>query len=317
MEERVRNAFLSADVGSVRYDEPLRSHCTWRIGGPADVWVVPTSVLHLQNLQRLVTAYQVPRIVIGRGSNLLCDDSGFRGVVIMIGHSISEVRIARSMVLAQAGIAVSRLARIACIAGLAGIEHVVGIPGTLGGLLVMNGGSMRRSVGDVVRSVRCVDETGELIGVTSDQCAFGYRSSVFQSGKTIIAEVCLSLTPGDYLGISQEMLRILRLRRQKFPMRIPSCGSVFKSDPVLYERWGSPGKVIEELGGKGWRIGGAEVSYKHANFIVNRGGARCSEVLSLIREIRELVHKKTGIWLACEVRYVAPDGVSAPADELL
>lgn len=305
------------DVGAVRRDEPLSAHCTWRIGGPADVWVEPQTVEQLQRLISLLRRSPLPHILIGDGSNLLFDDAGFRGVVVAVGRALAQVEIEGTRVRAQAGVAMARLARKASLAGLSGLEHTVGIPGTLGGLIHMNGGSLRRSIGQVVRTVRYLEPDGALKHIAGEACGFAYRTSGFQGSGRIIVEAELMLARGEPDAIRREMLDILRARRRNFPRRLPSCGSVFLSDPDRYATDGPTGRVIEESGCKGWRSGDAEVSRQHANFIVNRGRARAADVLALIDRVRRAVHARTGRWLRCEVRFVAADGPILPVHDVL
>jgi len=311
------NRIARADVGTVRRDEPLRPHSTWRIGGPADLWIEPHGADHVVNFIRAVRADPVPFVVVGYGSNLLFDDAGLRGAVLMCGRRMARFSIDGATVWAQAGVTVPRLALSAGRAGLTGLEHTIGIPGTLGGLVAMNGGSKRRSIGEVVRTVTVVTRDARTEVLPAEACGFGYRTSRFQGGGETIVEVTLELAPGDRETIRRDMLDVLRSRRAKFPRREPNCGSVFKSEGDMYERFGPPGKVIEDAGCKGWREGDARVSLKHANFIVNLGGASSADVLRLIRRVREAAHARTGLWMPCEVKYVSPAGRVMSADEAL
>jgi UDP-N-acetylmuramate dehydrogenase len=311
------NRIARADVGTVRRDEPLRPHSTWRIGGPADLWIEPHGADHVVNFIRAVRADPVPFVVVGYGSNLLFDDAGLRGAVLMCGRRMARFSIDGATVWAQAGVTVPRLALSAGRAGLTGLEHTIGIPGTLGGLVAMNGGSRRRSIGEVVRSVTVVTPLGQIETLPAEACGFAYRTSRFQASGDIIVEATLELVPGDRETIRRDMLDVLRSRRAKFPRREPNCGSVFKSEGDMYERFGPPGKVIEDAGCKGWREGDAQVSPKHANFIVNRGSASSADVLKLIRRVREAVHQRTQMWLQCEAKYVPPSGRPMPVEVAL
>ncbi len=311
------SVFLREPVGRVGFGEPLCEHCTWRIGGPADVWVEPGAVDQLARLRRILADHGGPHIVMGDGSNLLFDDAGLRGVVVCIGRKLSRVAFDGVLMRAEAGVAVSRLALRAGQLGLTGLEHTIGIPGTLGGLVHMNGGSLRQSIGQVVRRVTVCDGAGRVLAIDHDDCGFAYRRSRFQGSDLIIAEVELELRRDDPRRIRRDMLDILRTRRVKFPRRLPSCGSVFLSDPDRYHIDGPTGWVIEEAGCKGWRLGDAEVSRQHANFIVNRGHATSADVLRLIDRVRQAVHARTGRWLRCEARYVSPTGAIMPADQAL
>ena len=309
-------ALAALDIGLVRRDEPLAPRTTWRIGGSARLWVEPTSVQQFAALRRFVHREGIPCVVIGRGSNLLIADEGFDGVVVGLGPRLAGCAWTGRRVRVQAGLGVPRLALRACQRALAGLEHTAGIPGTVGGLIAMNGGSERQAIGSVVRRLTVVDASGQVLEMTAAECEFAYRTSVFQRRLAWVLEAELELPAGDPAAIRALMRDILAGRRKKFPRRQPNCGSVFLSLPEIFERFGPPGKVIEDTGCKGWRVGGAEVSRLHANFIVNTGGATAADVLTLIHRIRAAVHARTGMWMQCEVRYVAPDGrVTAAHDE--
>lgn len=309
-------AFLKEQGIVPQVNEPLRNHCTWRIGGPADFFVEP-SWEQIALLFRFTRAHGIPVIVIGKGSNLLFADAGLRGVVVKIGRRLSRFTITGTTVRAESGILASRLARAVGAAGLSGLEHVVGIPGTLGGLVAMNGGSQRKAIGDCVETVRVVDSVGNSRSLTREQCHFGYRASVFQERELLITEVELKCHRGDACATRRKMLSILRDRRRKFPRKQPNCGSVFLSGGEMYRQFGPPGRVIEDAGLKGLRIGDAQVSQQHANFVVNLGQASSSDVLELIGVIRQRVHQRTDLWLACEVQYVHPSGTVTPASDVL
>jgi UDP-N-acetylmuramate dehydrogenase len=293
--------------------EPLRNHTTWRIGGPADFLVEPSSWEQAALVLQYTHAHNIPAVVIGKGSNLLFDDHGLRGVVIKVGRQLSQLTIAGTIVRAQSGISAPRLARAVGLAGLGGLEHIVGIPGTLGGLVFMNGGSLRRAIGDAIVQVRTMDRQGNVRTLGREECRFAYRQSRFQKESCVIMEATMALVPGQPDTIAAEMRAILRERRQKFPMTLPNCGSVFKNDPQACAVFGPPGKIIESAGLKGTSVGDAAVSERHANFIVNRGNARAADVLSLIDLVRERVVHQTGLTLECEVQFVEAAGmVTAP-----
>lgn len=305
----------AADIGVCRLQEPLSRHCYWRIGGPADVLVEPTDAGQLARALALADRHGAPVVIYGDGSNLLFDDAGVRGMVIRIGRAMASLNIQNQTIEAQAGVWAPRLARRAAQAGLAGLEHIVGVPGTLGGLVVMNGGSLQQSIGDVIRRVQIVTRQGAIQNLSPEECRFAYRASALQGAEAVVVSARLELPPGDSAAIRTRMLEILRERRQKFPLKQPNCGSVFVRNLEMFDQFGPPGKVIEETGLKGLRIGDAQISHKHANFIVNLGAARSADVLELIRAIRRRVFDRVGHWLTCEARYVSPDGRIIPAHE--
>jgi len=308
--------FRRSGITSIIRDAPLSKQCTWHIGGTADLLVEPENTEQVSDAIVFLVRSQVPYVVIGNGSNLLFDDLGLRGVIVKIARSLSYVCVDGVNVSGGAGVPVCRLARKVGELGLTGIEHVVGIPGTFGGLVAMNGGSQRQSIGDMVVDVTVVKRNGQLAKVPSKDCDFRYRSSFFQESKDIIVEVSIKLQRGDVDDIRRRMLEILRSRRNKFPRREPNCGSVFLSDPEMYKEIGPPGKVIEEAGCKGWSIGDAQVSRKHANFIINCGNARSQDVIRLIGKLRREIYQRVGIWLRCELKYVTVSGEIVSIDQL-
>lgn len=303
------------DIGTIRWNEPLSAHCSWKIGGKADVLVEPVRVEQIVNLIEFLADKPLPLLVIGQGTNLLFDDAGFRGVILKLGSGFSRIEIDGLFIRADAGLWVPQLARLAMRAGLTGLEHCIGIPGTLGGLVLMNGGSHRRSIGENLRRIEVVDSDGRRRVLDRSECEFSYRHSALQGRGCVIVRVELQCAAGTVNAIRQEMVCDLRERRHKFPRKCPNCGSVFLSTGEMHASVGPPGKIIEEAGLKGLRIGNAEVSRQHANFIVNAGGARSADVLALIAQIRRQVAGNIGFDLRCEVRYVHPDGKIMPADQ--
>lgn len=301
------------DVGHCTFAAPLADYCTWRIGGPADLLVEPQRIDQIQRLCRFADCYDLPFVVIGQGSNLLFSDAGVRGIVLRLGPALSRLKIEGTRIEAEGGLWVPGLARRAQQAGLAGLEHIVGIPGTIGGLVLMNGGSHRQCIGDLVEHVTFVRRDGEIQELSAAECDFSYRHTALQGRGGVVVAVVLSCLRRESREIRREMLADLRERRRKFPLRLPNCGSVFLSTSAMHASVGPPGRIVEERGLKGLRIGGAEVSSRHANFIVNRGDATAADVLNLIAVIREKVRSAIGFELDCEVRYVTPEGEIVPA----
>lgn len=310
---QVLSRLEKAKAGAFHRNEPLRRYSSWHIGGPADILIEPRDEAGLKKIIRITTDYGLPVVIIGCGTNLLFDDAGVRGVVVKIGERMSGISISGTHIRAGAGAWMPRLAQAAGRAGLTGLEHTIGIPGTVGGLVVMNGGSLHKSIGENVRRLTVMDREGRSYRFSHQDCHFAYRSSLMRKEGLIVTEVELECKRGEKSVIRREMLEILRERNRKFPRKTPNCGSVFLSGPELYERFGPPGKIIEETGLKGLSVGDAQVSGKHANFIINRGRATSDEVLELIRQVREAVYRRIGVRLECEVRYVSPDGSIIPA----
>ncbi len=300
----------------VRVEEgvPLSTLGTWRIGGPADLFFEPASVGELKTILVRLRQDTIPFQIIGGGSNILFDDAGFRGAIVRIGRSMASLAIsAGGRVTAGAGLWVPDFVRRVASAGFGGCAHAVGIPGTLGGLVLMNGGSQRKGIGDHLLSVTILNEAGDIEVLTREDCQFSYRHSALQGREIVIVEARFQYATCEQDSLRREMLGILKERRLKFPRKWPNCGSVFLSDPKHYAHLGPPGKVIEDTGLKGLRRGDAQVSLLHANFIVNTGHARSADVLGLIDEIRTRVHARTDAWLDCEVRHLSADGRMRPA----
>lgn len=302
--------------GVLYRNKSLAEYSRWKIGGIADVVIAPRSAEDIAGLMSLIVKENIPYVTIGSSSNLLFADEGLRALVILLGDQINAVNISGNKVTAQCGIWVPEFSRKVGRAGLTGAEHMIGIPGTLGGLICMNGGSLRKGVGDHVISVRTVSPAGELVVFKREECGFAYRESIFQSNRHIIVDAEFEYpTAQDKKAVRREMLSILRDRRRKFPKKMPNCGSVFVSNPAMYADYGPPGAVIERCGLKGLSRNQAQISPMHANFIVNCGGAKASDVLYLIHLIRETVWKETGYLMPAEARYVSPNGEIIPAHE--
>lgn len=304
------NVFWQKDVS-------LREQCHWRIGGLADFLVEPCSVEEVQSVYRYARDRKIPFLVLGCGSNILFDDKGFRGIVIKLGRRFSRCRFDGNLLSADAGIWGPMLARASASRGLSGLEHIVGIPGSFGGLIYMNAGSLRRNIGDNIVSVRVIDDNGELKMLAREQCGFRYRHSIFQENNYLVLGGSLQLIQQNRAAVRAAMTTILAERRGKFPLDLPNCGSVFSNDEQLYEQYGPPGKIIDQAGYKGMRCGDAQVSMRHANFIVNLGHASSLDVMNLVRELRKRIKALTGFDLHCEVRYLRPDGVIGPLEEFL
>ena len=301
------------EVGKVTFNEPLFGHNSWKIGGLADLFVEPDNPSQIAEVLCFTHENEIPLVVIGQGTNLLFDDAGVRGVVLKIGERMADLQISGGSIVAGGGVWMPQLARQSMRAGLAGLEHCIGIPGTLGGLVMMNGGSQRKGIGENVVKVTVVDKTGQLQQLTQAECVFSYRRSALQGTGCVVVSVELNCPAGDVNIIRREMAADLRTRRNKFPRKQPNCGSVFLSSTEMHTSVGPPGKIIEDTGLKGLRVGQAEVSQQHANFIVNLGGASSGDVLSLIARIRQKVRERIGFDLCCEVRYVSPQGEILPA----
>jgi UDP-N-acetylmuramate dehydrogenase len=285
----------------VKTGEPMSLHTTWQVGGPADYFLCPVDSSELNEIVRISKKYNQPIQVVGNGSNLLVLDGGIRGLVVYIGEAFSYISRTEKGLLAGAGTPMTMLAKTAALHNLSGIEFAVGIPGSLGGAVIMNAGAFGGYIGDSVDSVSLVDTGGQTVTLNRDQISFGYRTSSLV-GMGIVFEISFQLEQGDPAESNRQMEYFLAERRRRHPS-LPSCGSVFRNLP------GQPaGQVIEQAGAKGLRIGGAEVSNQHANFIVNTGSATASDILQLIKTVQTMVKDKFACELHPEVRIIGEEG---------
>lgn len=284
--------------GEMRYDEPLSRHTTWRVGGPASRFYRPADREDLLSFLRQLDPAE-PLFWLGLGSNLLVRDGGFQGTVIATQGCLNHLEWQGDTVLsAEVGVACAKIAREAARAGLCGVEFLAGIPGTLGGALAMNAGAFGGETWRQVICVETVDRFGEVRRRTADDFEIGYRHVVGQPGEWFLSAE-LAMRTGDATTAQREIKRLLEKRAATQPTRQPSCGSVFRNPPGDHAA-----RLIESLGLKGKRIGGAEVSQKHANFIVNTGDATASDIEQLIEAVQSQVEEETGIRLITEVHRI-------------
>lgn len=279
-------------------DEPMSRHTSFRIGGPAELFLRPHTEHALIQAVSAVRKSGTPLTVLGNGSNVLVRDEGIRGAVLGIGPEFGAVTIEETTITAQAGVLLSVLSNEACRAGLSGLEFAGGIPGSLGGALFMNAGAYGGQMADVVCTTRYLDEDYKVRTITGAEHAFGYRRSVFvRHPEWIALSAQMQLTRGSTDEIRARMNDFAERRRDKQPLSLPSAGSTFKRPEGYFA-----GKLIQDAGLMGFAVGGAQVSEKHAGFVVNRGGATCADVLSLIEQVQERVLKQFGVQLEPEVR---------------
>ena len=277
-------------------DEPMSRHTTFRIGGPARRMAFPETESELAALLDLAAREGYPYTVIGNGSNVLSPDEGLDRLVINTSR-VDTVTVVGNAVHALAGATMARVANAAQRAGLTGMEFAHGIPGTLGGGVFMNAGAYGGELCQVVRSVRAWFPGEGIVTLMGGECRFGYHHSVFSEKPGVVLFVEMELTAGDSAAIKAKMEELAARRRSSQPLELPSAGSTFKRPEGYYA-----GTLIDQCGLKGERVGGAQVSEKHAGFIVNTGGATCADVLGLIARIQETVRERTGVALEPEVR---------------
>lgn len=287
---------------NIKYNEPMSKHTSFRIGGPADILLLPGNISELLAAVQWAKSESVPYFVIGAGSNILVKDGGIRGLVIKMGQNFKQIMINNTSIVATSGIRLSELSKRAAEAGLSGLEFAEGIPGTLGGAVFMNAGAYGGEIGNLVTNVSCLDSKGELVKLSGSQLSFGYRHSIFQNLDYIILEVELNLVRGEPEEIKAQMREYASHRKEKQPIERPSAGSVFRRPEGKYV-----GPMIEELGLKGYCVGDAKVSLKHAGFIINRGQATARDVLDLIAHIQAKVRENYGVELESEIRIIGED----------
>jgi UDP-N-acetylmuramate dehydrogenase len=283
----------------IKVNEPMKNHTTFQIGGPVDLMVLPRNVDEIKLVLGYCQQNKLPLLVFGQGSNMLVRDKGIRGVAIKLGNNLKDIRIDGEEIYAQAGIRLAELARKAGACSLSGLEFAEGIPGSLGGAVVMNAGAYDREMKNVVLEVEAIKQSGESRVFPRDDIGFNYRTSKFQYNDFIIVAVKMQLKQGNSEAIKAKMKEYFHSRKEKQPLEYPSAGSVFKRPPGFYV-----GPMIEQLGLKGCKIGGAEVSTKHAGFIINSGNAKADDVLELINRIQKAAQEQFGVDLQPEIRVV-------------
>jgi len=275
---------------NVKLDEPMKNHTSFKVGGPADILVTPVSVSQLSQILKLCKNKSVPVFVMGNGTNLIVRDKGIRGVVVKIFDNLNQFTVKDDIITAYAGILLSRVSTIAYENGLTGLEFACGIPGTLGGAVAMNAGAYGGEMKDVVVETEYMDKDGEIRVVRDDGHQFGYRTSFIQKNSGIVIKTSMKLKKGNQEEIKALMDDLTQRRQEKQPLEMPSAGSIFKRPEGYFA-----GKLIEDCGLRGHRIGGAEVSQKHCGFIVNTGDAKAKDILDLIEYIRNTVKMKLGL----------------------
>ncbi len=285
--------------GNVRMNEPMSAHTTFKIGGPADVFVTPRSrsalIAAIKLFKQLGFKYQI----IGNGSNLLVGDKGIRGAVIEIGKALGEINISGNTITAQSGVLLSKLANSAARNGLSGLEFASGIPGSLGGAVYMNAGAYGGEMKDVITKVTYLDDNCDVRELPADKCDFGYRHSFFTDKDYVILEAEMKLVHKNIRVILDDIKELTERRVSKQPIDKPSAGSTFKRPEGYYAA-----ALIEQAGLKGYSCGGAAVSEKHSGFVVNNGGATAENVMSVIRHVQETVLEKNGVNLETEVKLI-------------
>lgn len=283
-------------------EEPMKKHTTFKIGGPADYLIFPSSMQEVTLIFDLLRKYKIPFTVLGNGSNVLVLDKGIRGAVVKFNSPMSWIRQEGNTIIVGAGALLKDVSQFAADCGLTGMEFAIGIPGSIGGAVFMNAGAYDGEMKPIVSGVRAAAASGKLVAYSHDELDFGYRHSVFQDNGQAICEVEISLQPGDPAAIREKMDSFTERREKKQPLEMPSAGSTFKRPEGYFA-----GTLIEQTGLKGFSVGGAQISAKHAGFVVNSGEATATDVLNLIHEVQRRVYEKNGVKLFPEVRILGEE----------
>jgi len=277
----------------------LRSYTSYNVGGKADYYAEPTTISELQEVVKIFQSQKLPIFFLGHGSNILISDHGVKGAVVNLA-SLNKITIQGNIVTAQAGARLTKMVMKAVGEGLGGMEQLAGIPGSVGGGVLMNAGAYSQNISDHIKMVTWLNLTnGEVEETYCENLTFGYRTSNFRNDTSVVLETTFELEIGDKISLREKVMEIQERRRNSQPLNFPSCGSVFKRPPGNYA-----GALIEAAGLKGFSVGGAQVSEKHANFIINSGKATAEDIRRCISKVRRAVHGYSGILLEPEVIFV-------------
>ncbi|MCI6120726.1 UDP-N-acetylmuramate dehydrogenase [Bariatricus sp. SGI.161] len=281
----------------VKTEEPMKNHTTFRVGGPAEFFVMPRTAEEVKKVIDLCRRESFPYYIIGNGSNLLVSDQGYRGVVLQIYKEMSCIEIEENVIVAQAGALLSAIANKALENGLTGFEFAAGIPGTLGGACVMNAGAYGGEMKDVLEEVTVLTEEGEVLIIPKENLELGYRTSIIARKGYIVLEARIQLREGEKEAIKSLMEELKDKRVSKQPLEYPSAGSTFKRPEGYFA-----GKLIQDAGLRGFSVGGAQVSEKHCGFVINRENATAADVAELMRQVSARVEEEFGVKLEPEVK---------------
>lgn len=286
--------------GEVRFDEPVAPYSSLKVGGPAEAMVFPRSSAEVVLLMERIAQHRLPYFILGGGSNLIVRDGGIPGVVVHLKH-LSRITFQEpETLLADAGVSYPKLSTEAMAKGLSGLEFAAGIPGTVGGAVAMNAGIPGEETASVLSSVTLVDEEAKVRTLAKETIPFGYRTAALPKG--IVISASFRLTPAPPAEVEEKLKRLLRRRRETQPLSFPNVGSVFTNPPGDYA-----GRLVESVGLKGLRVGDAQISERHGNFIINLGNAKAGEALALIEEMRKRVQEQYGVSLELEAKVVGRD----------
>lgn len=296
----IENIFcMTLGSDNVRLHEPMKKHTTFRIGGPADYYLCPHSTEELQKILQICRENKIEFFILGNGSNLLVSDKGYRGAVIQLWKNFSDIMTEDNTIMVKAGALLSKVAAEALEESLTGMEFASGIPGTIGGAVVMNAGAYGGEMKDIIKEVTVLTKEGEILTLSKEEMNFGYRTSVVKEKGYVVISVVLQLKKGDREEIRKVMDDLKERRVTKQPLDMPSAGSTFKRPEGYFA-----GKLIMDAGLRGFSVGGAQISEKHCGFVVNKGDATAADVLGLIGEVQKRVQEKFGVALEPEVKFL-------------
>ena len=281
----------------VLVDEPMKRHTTFRIGGPADFFLLPSTVDEVRGILEICREEELPYFILGNGSNLLVSDKGYRGVIIQLYRNFSNISVEGNEICASSGALLSQIAAAARNASLTGFEFAGGIPGTLGGAVFMNAGAYGGELKDVLKEAVVMTEQGEILTLPVEKLDMGYRTSRIKKAGYLVLEARLVLEQGDMDKIRDTTKDLTEKRVSKQPLEYPSAGSTFKRPEGYFA-----GKLIMDAGLRGYQVGDAQVSEKHCGFVINKGNATAADVLTLIENVREKVQEQFGVTLEPEVK---------------
>lgn len=292
---------LKSIVGEdyIRQNESMAKHCTFRCGGEAEIYIVPGTVEELVQVIAVCKESDYPYMVIGNGSNILVRDEGYKGAIIEINNRISSIDVIGEDIVADAGAKLSAVAIAAYENDLAGFEFAHGIPGNVGGAVVMNAGAYGREMKDVIKWVKVLNDNNEVEKIEAEDLELGYRTSVIAKKGMVVLQMCIGLQIGSAGEIGEMMQIFMEKRRFKQPLEYPSAGSTFKRPEGYFA-----GKLIEDAGLRGYRVGGAMVSEKHCGFVINYDNAAATDILKLIRDVQDKVKEHSGVTLEPEVKII-------------
>jgi UDP-N-acetylmuramate dehydrogenase len=290
----------NSNIGKVKISEPLVNHTTIKIGGPADLFIEPSSVENLKQVMGLVKKHSLNWRAIGRGSNLLVSDKGIEGAVIKLGSGVDGLKINGTEITVGGGHSLVSLATLISKKGMAGLEFASGIPGSVGGAVYMNAGAHGSDISKILTRAHILFEDGTMDWLSNDEMKFSYRTSVLQKIRPgIVVEAAFQLTEGDKAVIVSQMIKNKDYRKDTQPWNFPCAGSIFRNPLPNYA-----GKLIEDAGLKGYSIGGAKISEMHGNFIVNAGNATASDVLALIQHVKDTIYSLYNVKMETEVEII-------------